>query len=38
MTYKAQAHINSLNGELREITVLDKAGDTIADLVRVADL
>ena len=25
--YKAQAHINSLNGELREITVLDKAGD-----------
>ena len=25
--YKAQAHINSLNGELREITVLEKAGD-----------
>ena len=25
--YKAQAHINSLNGEQREITVLDKAGD-----------
>ena len=26
-SYKAQAHINSLNGELREITVLEKAGD-----------
>lgn len=25
--YKTQAHINSLNGELREITVLEKADD-----------
>ena len=25
--YKAMAHINSLNGELAEITVLEKVGD-----------
>ena len=25
--YKAMAHINSLNGEMAEITVLDKVGD-----------
>ena len=27
MSYKAMAHINSLNGELAEITVLEKVGD-----------
>ena len=27
MRYKAMAHINSLNGELDEITVLEKIGD-----------
>ena len=25
--YKAQAHINSLNGKIEEITVFDKVGD-----------
>ena len=25
--YKTQAHINSLNGKIEEITVLDKVGD-----------
>ena len=27
MNYKAMAHINSLNGEKAEITVLEKVGD-----------
>ena len=27
MSYKAMAHINSLNGGLAEITVLEKVGD-----------
>lgn len=25
--YKAQAHIHSLNGEMDEITIIDKVGD-----------
>ena len=27
MSYKAMAHINSLNGEMTEITVLEEVGD-----------
>ena len=27
MNYKAMAHIHSLNGEMAEITVLEKVGD-----------
>ena len=29
MSYTAQAHIHSLDGEMREITVLDKIGDNM---------
>lgn len=29
MSYKAMAHIHSLNGEMAEITVLEEVGETI---------
>ena len=29
MSYIAQAHIHSLNGEMKEVTVLDKIGDNL---------
>ena len=29
MSYKAIAHIHSLNGEMAEITVLEKVGDRL---------
>lgn len=29
MSYTAQAHIHSLNGEMKDVTVLDKIGDNL---------